>query len=705
MTDNPVVTAIDLYARMRAAFDRDEHGEAAALAQRFEALDYAFVRPVRGAGFQWRTNAVCIVAHRELAATRALVAELAPLAADPDYCFVLVSNAADDLFPYADYLLGGRFLGLITGANFGASAGRNAAARFAEADNIVFVDDDGLTTPADMRKLVETRARYDAAGIRGRIVARSDFDELPRHYDLGSGLRQRYIDIEGLSLWTTAALRAARFDVLLFGHEGIDLTARLYPGCGPDAFLYEPAAAMRHDFAAEGKPADAKRARMERNEAYLAGKPGAAAIKRLFETFDHDDHASTSLAGRARLVAHGIPHPASDTTVLTLCDRDPGSIDACCEALAGAMETGARLLIAAGGEGLAAARAIADRLGGRGAVRLVETEAASPAAMFAASLRHLDTPFAIIASPGQTSIRQRIGWTMAAFDIDPDADMAGFLLFDAETGSRSALPRPTWREDMATRCLFGAPCEFGALAFRVDPLRSLAPEAAADFGWLHDGLLGGALRGTMFPVGISFLTDPDRRPAADRQFEADFRARAVTRHRALLNDRLDAYDEEAVDYAVGARAVPTDISLGRLRSYAARMIAGLALSDDPRALDQEAALTRLVAEADLRRLRTDVVRMQTRMKKVEMSASELPKAQEELEKAREKLEWNRDQVSDLKEKLSAATAQAARFDAHKKELASHDKRLDEAERRIRSLEREVRKPSLARRILRRLRGT
>lgn len=224
--------------------------------------------------------------------------------------------------------------------------------------------------------------------------------------------------------------------------------------------------------------------------------------------------------------------------------------------------------------------------------------------------------------------------------------------------------------------------------------------------------MDGAIRGTLFPVGVSFLTKAGQRPAADRQFEADFRARAVARHRALMGDRLDAYDEEALDYVVAARPVPTDVSVDRLRSYAARLIAELALSGDPRALDHEAAMTRLVSEADLRRLRTDVVRMQSRMKKVEMSATELPKAQEELERAREKLEWNREQVADLKEKLATATVEAARFEAQKRELSSHDKRigetekrLGEAERRIRSLEREVRKPSLARRILRRLRGS
>lgn len=721
MTDIPLVTAIDLHAKARVAFDRDEFDEAGSLAQRFEALDYAFVRRIEGPAFRWRRNAVCIVSGQEFAATRALIGELAPLAADPDFCFVLVSDAADDLFGYAHDLLAGAFLGLVTGAGFGASAGRNAAARIAEAETIIFIDDDGLVTPSHVRALIETRDRYDATAVRGRIVAASDIHDQPRHYDLGSGVRQSSVDIERLSLWTVAALRSARFDILPVGHEGIDLTARLYPACGPDAFLYEPAAAMRHDLAAVAKPDDAERDRMERNERYLASKRDTAAIRSVFEAFDHADYASAALADRARLVApaRDVPPPAAQATILTICDRPSGPIDDWCAALGEAMDTGAGLALVANTDTLTTAQEIATRLTGRGTVRVIATEASSPAAMVRAALRDLDTPFALVAGLGQASIRQRLDWTIAAFDIDPDADMAGFLLFDAETGLRSSLPWPRWREDMAARCLFGAPCEFGALAFRVDRLRALAPETSDDFGWLYDALMSGSLRGTLFPVGVSFLSRPDKRPASDMQFEADFRARALAQYRALIGDRLDAYDEEALDYIVGARPVPTDISVGRLRSCAARIIAGLARSGDPKAPDHEAAMTRLVSEADLRRLRTDVVRMQARMKKVEMSATELPKTQDELIYAREKLEWNREQVADLKDRLATATVEASHFEAQKRELSRHakrlgeteqrigetEKRLGEAERRIRSLEREVRKPNFAKRILRRLRGS
>jgi hypothetical protein len=736
MSDGPLVDAVDLFSKARSAFDRGEFEEARKHARSFEALDYAFVRRIVGHSFEWRRNAVCIVAHRPLPSTRALLADLIALASDPDFCFVLVSNAAEDLFDYADEVLGGAFLGLVTGANFGASAGRNAVSCIAESENLIFLDDDGLTSPESIRKLVETRDRQDAAGVRGRIVAKSEFEGLPSHYDLGSSTRQWFINIEGMTIWATRVLRAERFDPLLYGHEGADVTSRLYSRYGPDAFLYEPAAIMRHDFAGSAASAADKRVRMDRNEAYLdAWNPASAPVRTMFRTLGYSINAAAALASRARLVEQArVSEAAPRISIVTLCDDDASSLDAYCKSVRPFLDDGAEIVLVCSGSSAATAQRVATLLGSVPAIRIIETRTEAPAAAFVEAVAALDTELALVAGLSQGSVPQRVEWARAALSIEPEADLVGFLSFDQETGPRSALPWPTWGEDMGGRCFFGAPCELGALAFRVGPLKQVAASRAGaveGFGWLFDALVDGTLRGVMIPVAVSHVADAERRPASDLQFERDGRAHAVERHRGLLGT-LGPYDQEALDYVVGAMRVPTDVSVGRLRSYAGRLVQRLAQDGGRQAATHANAVMRLVEENDLRRLRADALRLRARVKKVEQDAQELPKLQEELDRTRDKLEWNRDQVSELKEKLAdlkgkiaEKTVEAARYEAQKlaldaqatrlaaaeaaaqasqKELRAQRERFDEVERRLRALDRRVNKPSLLHRVKSRLRG-
>lgn len=142
---------------------------------------------------------------------------------------------------------------LETGSNLGCSGGRNYGAARANADVLVFVDDDGIIARNFLSTALDVvLASEEVAGVRGRVIAKNHplLTMMSGVYDLGPEPYQRVIlDCEGCSaVRREVFLATGGFDERLAGGEGLDWTVRMmkrFPGL---RVAYEPSLVMRHDY-------------------------------------------------------------------------------------------------------------------------------------------------------------------------------------------------------------------------------------------------------------------------------------------------------------------------------------------------------------------------------------------------------------------------------------------------------------------------
>ena len=193
---------------------------------------------------------------------------------------VFVNNGCHSQSVFASML--NRFRWVDVGFNFGCSGGRNIGAVAARGSYIIFLDDDGLIEPDAIEKVLLRLSRSTTpwrcgdgyaqnlpTALSGPItMLEMKFSlvfQMPREF--------RYGDVKN-------SCAHGGFDILLAGREGAALWSRLYPFYGPDAFIYTPKAILLHDYARDEAHLARKRARLEKNDTYLASfYPNALKLK------------------------------------------------------------------------------------------------------------------------------------------------------------------------------------------------------------------------------------------------------------------------------------------------------------------------------------------------------------------------------------------------------------------------------------------
>jgi glycosyltransferase involved in cell wall biosynthesis len=151
------------------------------------------------------------------------------------------------------------------------SEGRNIGAFHARADLLIFMDDDALAEPRFVKCAVQAFEEHPFLGIRGRILPiSSNFDNsLAGLYDLGDYPLPALLDIEGNMAVPKALYHAVEgMNPLLFGAEGLDLTARLLAIRPSGDVYYWPGMTIKHDYVS-GDKLLAKRQRQALVNEYL----------------------------------------------------------------------------------------------------------------------------------------------------------------------------------------------------------------------------------------------------------------------------------------------------------------------------------------------------------------------------------------------------------------------------------------------------
>lgn len=491
---------------------------------------------------------------------------------DDAFSFCLVSNAEEDLFDGFEIPAVTRRI--VTGANFGASLGRNAAIHACESEYIIFVDDDGFTNPDNIRSLLATALEYDVAAVRGRVISRGDFINMPPHYDLGDFPLQSMMNIEGMTLWRTDALKREWFDPLLYGHEGSDLTARLYPFYGPDAFLYDPNAILLHDFASSEDKRSKKIERMKRNDAYLAEvNPNLLLVKKVFNNYRLTPIARHRLAVRRGLA--GLPRDAVDdthVTVLTTCHNGAGFIEQYATAWKRQTNRNFRIVFLDDGSDDGSADLAEKAFAGIEGFALIRSDRQGRGAALNRALGHVDTDIVLIADVDDIPTPQRIEWTLRSYAANPSLQVVGFGIFDMNSAVREESPFGIVPTSLTERFLLGMPMPFPAISFRKSAMTELFDEdlkGGIDCDWLFRNFQRNQMNGCFFPTAVVYYAVHDGQiSSSKRDIQMSVKRQAVIAYHRSVLGMLETHDGNGFDLLTGAKKVESSADAANLNDYA-----------------------------------------------------------------------------------------------------------------------------------------
>lgn len=139
---------------------------------------------------------------------------------------------------------------------FTPSEARNIAAFYARAELLIFLDDDALAEAEFVKSAVQAFEKHPFLGIRGRIMPKSSSadNSLAGLYDLGNYPLPALLDIEGnMAVPKSLYHTIEGMNPLLFGAEGLDLTARLLEACPDGDVYYWPGMVIKHDYVSGDK--------------------------------------------------------------------------------------------------------------------------------------------------------------------------------------------------------------------------------------------------------------------------------------------------------------------------------------------------------------------------------------------------------------------------------------------------------------------
>lgn len=134
--------------------------------------------------------------------------------------------------------------------NLGPSPARNAAAARTTAPILLFLDDDAIPEAGWVQAHLAAHDDPSIKAVRGRVIAHQHpfLTRLARAYDLGDRRRSAVLNTEGNASIDREAFMAVGGFGPLFGHEGVELSARLMERFGVDSVLYDPVPVIRHDY-------------------------------------------------------------------------------------------------------------------------------------------------------------------------------------------------------------------------------------------------------------------------------------------------------------------------------------------------------------------------------------------------------------------------------------------------------------------------
>ena len=625
--------------------------------------------PLRQIGVRACPLCIVVVAHRATPAHADLLRTLLTLP-DREVEITLVENSDRPVFPM-DGLDKARNLRMFRlGGNLGIGIARDVAIHATTARHVVFIDDDGLCSAEAIRRLVAVARDHDAVAVRGRVAPITPGTAAPPHYAPGETLMQRYCDIEGFSVWRRDALiRCGGFDPILYGHEGAELSARLYPLYGPDAFLYTPDAVLFHDFEKPGTGNPDKAKRYAILTRYCEAKiDGYREILQSFRSMERDVHGRCRLVQRRRaaLSAPGRITGGPSVSILTTCRDGAAFLPDYADALARQTDRAFKLVFVDDGSTDGSAELVKRLRPRRSGLSLIDGPAAGRAAALNTALDAVETDVAIILDVDDIPMPDRVARVRRLFRERPQDDLLGTLVFDRKSPQRASCPFPTGPVPLSVRSFLGMPAPFPGFAFRKRAVTQRFDETldgGIDCDWMFRLITEDGLDGMLHPELSTYYRLHDGQITARRR---DLQRRVALcrirdRHESLMGQ--GAVPPSTLEQLTGWSAIATGPDYWTVFDYAMRLVQAAGASALPHADVLTAEVLRHLDTLHLRLLRQDHGALKSRHaaqgRALETAQEKAAACAATLARARKQVESARAEAAQAQDAAAAARADEA----------------------------------------------
>ena len=433
-----------------------------------------------------------------------------------DYQIIIVDNGAGLDCSHLENLLK-NFCLIEVGFNYGCSGGRNLGAIFSESDYVIFLDDDGVIENGAVQSLLDTIRSRSAIAVRGRVIPKHNNGIAGSHYDLGDRLAFAPPTTEGISAWNRAEfLKQGGFDTLLRGHEGMELYSKLYRFFGPESFIYDPRAVLRHDYACDQDQLQSKKKLQESMQRYLSVvSPATAVLRESTQKLKSDERI---LYLREKIIyAKEFSSDAGTSlpiSVLATSKNSSQFIHEFSDGLRAQTSRDFEIVFVDDGSVDGSDETIERLWADDTRLKLIRTAGIGRAAALNSALEHANHDLCIIADVDDISMPERLETTARFFQANSVQCLA-FNTFDEARLFVTPKASTPSLVGIRTRSLLGMPVAFPTFAFLRSKFTARFDEAlsaAVDCDWIHRNLREDrSLDGKVFPLNMVY-----RRAHADQ---------------------------------------------------------------------------------------------------------------------------------------------------------------------------------------------
>jgi len=444
----------------------------------------------------------------------------------------------------------------------GASGGRNLGAQVCSGRYVVFIDDDGAVSQGCISALVQSLEETGATAVRGRVVPKSSGMLIPRHYDLGPLRLPALTSCEGVSAWRREDfLRFGGFDIALFGHEGIELCARMFRFCGPLAFLYEPAAILLHD-PSIGQKAARKEARYIINREYINFKsPETFNLVEKFEKYKQNP--KDFYIAKAGISGGVIPESDTPVSILTTAHNGLSFLEEYTHSWKQALPANSEIIYVNDNSYDGSLSVAKDLWKDDRRFIVVDISGAGRGAALNAAVANAHNDICLIADVDDISIPRRIRETVHNFNKSPDLDYLSFLLFNEEDIFRSPRKSAPIIADTGVEALFGMPVPFPAFAFRRSRFNlpfNEALDGGVDCDWFRRNIAHGVHRGLLIQNPVTYYRQhPGQITRNHNRLQKSIRRQLIRQEFARIFGDFLPIDETYIDILVDSKETTSSL--------------------------------------------------------------------------------------------------------------------------------------------------
>lgn len=487
---------------------------------------------------------VIVVSHADNPGVAKGLASIAAQITRNDIEVILVDNGNGALLDHGKGLF--KSFGFAEpGFNSGPGAARNLGAHHARAPYLIFLDDDGVAGEGCLDALVSCIKETGAVGVRGKVKPLTAPELTAIHYDLGPVRIPALTTTEGIAIWNREAyLTAGGYDPLLYGHEGVELCARMWRFYGPAGFIYEPKAVLYHDFASDPNAGEEKKKRYQAYGEYIDTLGTRYREINSMQNRFVGDQMLGYLAMRKPEPVPGAPRQT--LSVITTAKNAKHFVAEYTRSLKSQTDGDFEVIFVDDHSLDGTGEEIRKLWEGDNRLKVFSTAGMGRGAALNTAMRNAKGELCMVADVDDLSVPERVALTRNFFAGQPNMECMSFVAFNEKNPFRLGPPRSIFVDDVAVRQLFGMPVSFPTFSFKRKRFTHAFNEelpGGIDCDWLFRRIEKEQLKGRIvFYPAVYYREHEGQITASRKGTQLEIRKKVVTDAYARVLGELSEHD-------------------------------------------------------------------------------------------------------------------------------------------------------------------